>query len=278
MSSCPCASAVPDPARPVSIVPRRAFVALAVLAVCGMARAETGIRISDAEADRIGRKIWRNECAGTKEGLTSWNKGEDFPSLGIGHFIWYPQGRRGPFQESFPGLKDYLQSQGVKLPAWLATAKACPWNDRSAFMADFNGSRLSGLRDLLASTVGLQARYAALRLEAALPKMLDSAPASERQKIRANFYRVANAPGGLYPLMDYVNFKGEGTAATERYDGEGWGLLQVLAGMSGSGSPTEAFARSADRVLTRRVELSPPGRGEKRWLPGWRNRVATYAN
>jgi hypothetical protein len=28
--------------------------------------------------------------------------------------------------------------------------------------------------------------------------------------------------------------------------------------------------------LTRRVELSPPARGEKRWLPGWRNRLATY--
>ncbi len=47
--------------------------------------------------------------------------------------------------------------------------------------------------------------------------------------------------------------------------------------MSDSGAPTTAFAKSADRVLTRRVELSPPARGEKRWLPGWRNRLATYA-
>jgi hypothetical protein len=76
--------------------------------------------------------------------------------------------------------------------------------------------------------------------------------------------------------MDYVNFKGEGTSPTERYQGEGWGLLQVLAGMSDSGSPTVAFSKSADRVLTRRVELSPSARGEKRWLPGWRNRLATY--
>ena len=87
---------------------------------------------------------------------------------------------------------------------------------------------------------------------------------------------MANAPGGLYPLMDYVNFKGEGTSPTERYQGEGWGLSQVLAGMSDTGSPTAAFSKSADRVLTRRIELSPPARGEKRWLPGWRNRLATY--
>jgi hypothetical protein len=236
----------------------------------------TEIKVSDAEADRIGKKIWRNECAGTRDGLTSWNKGEDFPSLGIGHFIWYPQGKRGPFKESFPALKDYLQSQGVKLPSWLATAKACPWPDRAAFMADFRSPRLEELRSLLASTVGQQARFAALRLESALPQMLAAAPAGEREKIRRNFYRVANAPGGLYPLMDYVNFKGEGTSPTERYQGEGWGLAQVLAGMSDTGSPTAAFAKSADRVLTRRVELSPPARGEKRWLPGWRNRLATY--
>ena len=262
----------------MSTLPRCAFITLAFFAVCCTSRAGTGIRINDAEADRIGRKIWRNECAGTKDGLTSWNKGEGFPSLGIGHFIWYPQGQRGPFQESFPGLRDYLQSQGVKLPDWLAAAKGCPWKDRASFMTDFNSPRLSGLRDLLASTVGLQARYAALRLEAALPKMLGSAPASQRQKIRENFYRVAEAHGGLYPLMDYVNFKGEGTAPTERYQGEGWGLLQVLTEMPESGPPVAAFARSADRVLTRRVELSPPARGEKRWLPGWRNRVATYTN
>lgn len=254
-----------------------AFTVLALVpAVCS--GASSGLRISDAEAESIGRKIWRNECAGTKDGLTSWNRGEDFASLGIGHFIWYPAGRRGPFKESFPDLRDYLRTQRADLPDWLAEADACPWSDRAAFMADFHGPRLTGLRNLLASTVGLQARFAALRLEGALPRMLASASPGQREKIRANFYRVANAPGGLYALMDYVNFKGEGISPTERYAGEGWGLLQVLAGLSGSGSPTAAFAKSADRVLTRRVELSPAARGEKRWLEGWRNRVATYAN
>jgi hypothetical protein len=256
----------------------RLLASAALLALSASAGFATEIKVSDAEAARIGKKIWQNECAGTRDGLTAWNKGEDFPSLGIGHFIWYPQGKRGPFKESFPALKDYLQSQGVKLPGWLAAAKACPWPDRASFMADFRSPRMEELRTLLASTVGQQARFAALRLESALPQMLAAAPANEREKIRRNFYRVANAPGGLYPLMDYVNFKGEGTSPTERYQGEGWGLLQVLAGMSDSGSPTAAFSKSADRVLTRRVELSPPARGEKRWLPGWRNRLATYVH
>lgn len=256
---------------------RAAFLGIALACVVPRAAADDSLRISSAEADRIGRRIWANECAGTRDGLTSWNGGEDFASLGIGHFIWYPEGKRGPFKESFPALRDHLRASGVKVPAWLAEAKACPWPDRAAFMRDFRSKRMEELRSLLASTVGAQAEFASLRLEAALPGMLAAAPAGDRGKIRENFYRLANAPGGLYALMDYVNFKGEGTSPSECYNGEGWGLLQVLAGMSGDGEPAADFSRSANRVLTRRVELSPPSRREQRWLPGWRNRVATYA-
>src|ERR1700761_3682082 len=63
----------------------------------------------------IGRKVWMNECDGTVTGLTSWNGGEAFPSLGIGHFIWYPAGKRGPYEESFPLLIAYLRDRQVKL-------------------------------------------------------------------------------------------------------------------------------------------------------------------
>ena len=66
------------------------------------------IELSRAEASRIAKKIWQNECAGTVEGLTSWNAGENFASLGIGHFIWYPKGVRGHFEESFPGLVSFV--------------------------------------------------------------------------------------------------------------------------------------------------------------------------
>jgi hypothetical protein len=60
------------------------------------AKSET---VSAASHEIIGKKVWANECDGKVEGLTSWNGGEAFPSLGIGHFIWYPAGRRGPFDE-----------------------------------------------------------------------------------------------------------------------------------------------------------------------------------
>ncbi|RYD29224.1 MAG: hypothetical protein EOP87_18635, partial [Verrucomicrobiaceae bacterium] len=57
-------------------------------AQAGPAAAASGL--SGAQKAAIGRKIWQNESGGTVNGLTAWNGGEGFPSLGIGHFIWYP--------------------------------------------------------------------------------------------------------------------------------------------------------------------------------------------
>lgn len=231
------------------------------------------------EALRIGRLLWRNEAGGKVSALTDWNQGEAFASLGIGHFIWYPAGPRGPFVEGFPPLLDYLASRGVALPAWLASRPPCPWPDRASFYRDFQSPRMRALRGLLAGTVGLQADFAAVRLQEALPRLLAAAEPARRAALRAQFWRVAGTPGGFYPLIDYVDFKGDGTSASERYQGRGWGLLQVLEGMSGA-APGQAaldeFSASAARVLKRRVRLSPPGRGEGRWLPNWLSRVDTY--
>jgi hypothetical protein len=152
----------------------------------------------------------------------------------------------------------------------------CPWPSRGAFVAEIDGARLASLRKLLDATVAEQARFAAMRLESALPKMLQAAPSAERTRILANFNRVAAAPLGYYALMDYVNFKGEGVNPSERYNGQGWGLLQVLESMSTDGPALQAFAAAADTVLTRRVKNAPAARNEGQWLPGWRNRLKTY--
>lgn len=237
------------------------------------------IRLSPEEALRIGRLIWRNESGGTVDGLTHWNSGEAFASLGIAHFIWYPEGRRGPFIESFPGLLSFLLVHDVGLPDWLAEARGCPWPDQAAFLGDFRAPRMRQLRRILARSVDLQARFAAHRLEGALPKILANAPVAERTALKSRFYAVAFHPRGVYALVDYVNFKGEGTSPTERYQGVGWGLLQVLEAMpDGPAGPAAVaeFSYAARRVLERRAQLSPPARGESRWLEGWRKRVGTY--
>ena len=230
--------------------------------------------LSDAELVRIGHKVWQNECGGTISGLTSWNGGEDFASLGIGHFIWYPAGRRGPFEESFPDLVHFLAGHGRAIPAWMSNA--CPWPSRAALLAEAHGPRETELRALLADTVPLQARFLAERMERALPKMIAAAAPSQGEKVRRNFMRLAGSASGTFALIDYVNFKGEGTLPTERYQGEGWGLLQVLEGMPENGDPVPAFADSARAVLARRVRNAPPGRHEAQWLPGWQARVERY--
>lgn len=244
------------------------LVSFAILGVTSL----RAINVTPDEAAKIGQKIWQNECAGSVEGLVSWNSGEAFPSLGIGHFIWYPEGKRGPFEESFPRLVAFMEKRGVKVPHWLLGP--APWQARAEMLRDTAG--VKALRTLLAETVPLQTEFAVQRLEEALPKMLNEAPASEREVIRKRFQSVGSSPRGVFALVDYVNFKGEGVLETERYKGQGWGLLQVLEGMKGSENPVRDFSQSAKEVLARRVHNSPPERHEERWLAGWQARVGHY--
>lgn len=237
----------------------------------------SALTLSEVDAQRIGKRIWQNECNGTVAGLTSWNEGENFASLGIGHFIWYPKGVHGPFEESFPKLVSFISRRGAKLPTLLLAPNdlSCPWQTRREFLAAQDTRDMKQLRHFLIDTVDLQAQFMAARLEESLPKMVTDAPLSERNKIERRFNDLGVTAQGCYALVDYVNFKGEGVLPSERYRGEGWGLRQVLEGMHESSSVSE-FARSAERVLRQRVKNSPPQRKESRWLPGWLNRVHSY--
>src|SRR5437762_7291170 len=240
------------------------------------------ITLSRSDALKIGKRIWQNECNGTIAGLTSWNEGENFASLGIGHFIWYPKGQRGPFEESFPKLVSFIANHGAKLPKFLlGTGEVpCPWNSRLEFLRAQQTPEVKQLRQFLAGTVDLQAEFLIARLQDALPKMLAEAAPSDRGNVQRQFERMASTPQGYYALVDYVNFKGEGVLHTERYQGQGWGLLQVLEGMHGSdggAAAVDEFSRSAKVVLIRRVKNSPAQRHESRWLSGWIHRVISYS-
>ena len=242
------------------------------------AEAPAAVKLSVSQKAQIGRKIWQNECAGTVAGLTTWNVGEEFPSLGIGHFIWYPAGFKGRFTESWPQFMAFAKQQGAPPPP-VALERHCPWTSKAEFERDFKGPRLTSLRGWLAGNVTLQTDFIISRSLAALPKILAAAPASEKVRIEANYRQVATTPQGVYALIDYVNFKGDGTLDTERYKGQGWGLLQVLGDMktvSGGAPAAVEFAAASKRMLSRRIANSPPARGESRWETGWHNRCATY--
>lgn len=260
---------------------RRIFaIGLLVLAIASPTFAVPPIQISRENALRIGKRVWQNESNGSISGLTAWNAGEDFASLGIGHFIWYPQGMRGPFEESFAKFLAFAQERNVTVPVWLNQATACPWNSRAEFSRAQDSAQMRELRQFLAHTVDLQAQFLVARLQQSLEKILNEAAPGERANVERQFTRVSSTPHGSYALVDYVNFKGEGVLHTERYRGEGWGLLQALEQMHGSengAGATREFSNSAAAILRRRVQNSPPERHEARWLSGWLNRVRTYA-
>ena len=171
------------------------------------------LALSHGDALKIGKRVWQNECGGTISGLTSWNQGEDFASLGIGHFIWYPKGRRGPFEESFPKLVSFVSNRAAKVPTLLlgvGRGQSCPWNSRAEFLQAQNSGEMNQLRRFLTDTVDLQAEFLVARLEASLPKMLAEAAPADRANVQEQFERLTKTPQGCYALIDYVNFKGEG--------------------------------------------------------------------
>jgi hypothetical protein len=262
---------------------RRRFLALFVVisTIFLSPHISCGITLSHGDVLRIGKKIWQNECNGTISGLTAWNEGEDFASLGIGHFIWYPKGRRGPFEESFPKVVSFISKRGAKLPTLLLRndEQPCPWNSRAEFVRARHTVEMNQLRQFLADTIDLQAEFLIDRLESALPKMLAEAAPADRANVQQQFERLARTPQGCYALVDYVNFKGEGVLHTERYQGQGWGLLQVLETMHGTsdGAAVDEFARAARATLIRRVHNAPAERHESRWLTGWIRRVNSYS-
>lgn len=235
------------------------------------------INLTTEQAKTLGLLIWQNEGQQKLQHLTTWNRGEEFPSLGLGHFIWYPDTQKGPFKEQFPELLSYFQKNGVQPPHWLFATPLAPWKSRGQFYNEFDGEKLSGLRTFLSEHLDLQVKFIVQRLDVAIPQILADCDAQEKKRIEENLAKLTSTTAGLFTLLDYINFKGDGVSAKERYLGQGWGLKQVLLTMSKEDkNPLRAFGLSADEVLTRRVKNAP--RDESRWLKGWRARVHAYQN
>ena len=237
-------------------------------------------------AKKVGRKIWLNETNGDRDAITSWNANEEFPSLGIGHFIWFPAGKAARFEEDFPPMLEFLRKRGAQLPSWLdkTPIPPCPWMNRADFMKKFNSPETKQLRQFLLDTFAGQTQFLVARAQGAMDKILENTPDNaEREHIITQFSRIALASKDLYPLIDYIDFKGEGTnpaeTAVDKQTGnrQGWGLKQVLLRMSGTTGDQktvlEEFADAAHFVLRQRVHNIPADRISE---PGWLRRVETY--
>lgn len=239
-------------------------------------------KLSQYELNVIAEKIYQNETSGDPKNIMFWSKNETFPSIGIGHFIWYPQGQPKVFDETFPAMIDYYIANKVQIPAWLIHARktGAPWRDRESFERSRSDKEFQQLKTLLMNTKALQTQFFFDRLHESIPEIVKHVAPQYRQHIVNNYNALAATKGGWYPLIDYINFKGKGIKATERYNNQGWGLLQVLQNMK----PVQAgpyalmeFSRSAKAMLDRRVRNSPVDKNEARWVPGWTNRTNGYA-
>lgn len=226
-------------------------------------------------------RILKNQTAGNPEKLISWNDKGNFVTLGIGHFIWYPANKKGQYNESFPVFLDYAKANGAQLPAWLANQyqEGAPWSNSATFARAKNDPQVKELHSFMNKTLNLQANFMVARLKQTVPVMLQSLPTNERQRVQNNYLAVERSPGGIYPLLDYIQFKGSGINPAERYGGKGWGLLQVLQEMQTvQPGPTALaeFRRSADDVLVRRIANAPAESREARYLSQWLDRISTY--
>jgi hypothetical protein len=258
------------------------------------------LNLSTKDIESISDKIWQNESNKSIPGLTHWNLGESFPSLGIGHFIWYTTEKREDFDESFPKLIQHMREQRVTIPSWLdkPTTPACPWQTREEFLLALKNKepRMEELREFLLETKSAQAQYFIYRLETVLPEILDLIPSKERTSIQNNITKLMRTPTGVYALVDYINFKGDGIKEYKRCTFKesppkdltpeqayacGWGMLQALRKMLQAPNdltPNEAFSWATSETLKVRVASAPKNRKsfEEKWLLGWLKRTSTY--
>jgi len=255
---------------------RLIFIVLFSLSSLPLSSAPYKVNLTTSQAEQLGLLIWKNEGKQKVQHLTTWNRGEDFPSLGLGHFIWYPTTEKGPFNEQFPQLIEFMQKNSIALPKWLLETELAPWTSREQFYDDFNKPRLKELRILFSEQLEIQVRFIVQRLERAIPLIIENSTPAQQKIISKNLQQLST-PEGIFTLLDYVNFKGEGVNKKERYQGQGWGLKQVLLAMPDQyENPLRSFGLAADEMLTRRVKNA--SRDEFRWLKGWRVRVHGYQN
>ena len=203
--------------------------------------------------DALGRRIWQNECAGSTEGLVSWNSGEDFPSLGIGHFIWFPAGVQAPFDESFPRFVAYARQRGVQVPSFFLGD--APWANKQAFLADRSG-RADAMRRWLAGHVRLQTEFIVLRSREALGRMMSCS--SRPQDVQARYRALAATTQGMYCLVDYVNFKGALPRAGLGAASGAGGDARLSAGARGDGG---VFSGGGGRAAPAGAECAGVSRG-----------------
>lgn len=259
----------------------------AILLLISLICVSTQAATPSEESAWLGARIFQNETGGERDLLLYWSESEEFPSLGIGHFIWIPDRLEVPFEDSFPQMVSFLVERGVSLPAkWVAEPHP-PWQDRAHYLSLQSSPETKALRQWLYETRSEQALFIAARFQSRMTKLIENLPPTSHQ-IVSYYDTLMQSKAGRFALIDYSHFKGFGDNPHECYHHYGWGLLQVLEMISthfdspideknlSSDDLLALFQEAARAVLSRRVQHAPPERNEAQWLAGWFKRIDGY--
>lgn len=248
---------------------RRQFLLLGSLGLLGVRQAAAQFVLSDNQLNCLAQQLFQYECGGQKRQLVWWSPHEAFPSLGVGHFIWLPKGLSVPFEQTFPQLIRFLAKEHA-VPDWLKTPYA-PWPNRGAWLEEGESKRIVQLRAWLWHTRKAQAEFVLTRFNERWAQACRSQADGDllTQRMAA---LIAADPRAQWAVLDYSNFKGFGDSPAERYQGVGWGLVQVIRHMNAPSLP--AFVAAAEKVLQQRIQYAP--QDERRWWPGWQKRIHHY--
>ena len=209
--------------------------------------------------------------------LLRWDP-RGFLYLGASEAIWYPAIPAGEkkFLEDWPTLRSELQKRGFSIPT-LALGPS-PWRSGEELEADLANltkedsqiinpaerTRKRELEELLTFLKRedvIKVEYTLLidRLERALDPQSETylfanLPPGKGAIMEKNFRELASLqdslghPLGLYALVDYCNFKGEGIAAAEHYNTQAWGLSELLFEMEDLRSNRPLLEKYIDRL------------------------------
>ena len=256
------------------------FQLLIIISVCKIAHAST-TSISVADYSWIAQKIYQNECASKPENLLFWSKKEVFPSLGIGHFIWFPKGVDAPFEQTFPDFLRFVQRQSPTTQIPTDDFTVAPWQSREVFYTLKELGRMQEWQVFLQSTFAMQSEFIVNRFQSKLPELIAQVSDNRKAEIQSKIDELVAFDRGMYALIDFSNFKGLGINPKERYQDKGWGLLQVLFAMQMPKNTSEqalldAFILAAKQTLQLRTKLASNSQLESTWLGGWFKRLDGY--
>ena len=211
---------------------------------------------------------------GNNNNILLWKEKEKYLSLGVGHFLWYPESANvAKEDQSFINFIAYVEKNAPEYHQQLWYQRymanpAFPWTSRDTFIADRDAldERYLALVEFLENTKTVQVAFMVDRFNQSVDKMLVGLTEEKRQKLLIEFNRVSHEPltgkisgEGITAMFNYVGFKGEGTSNQEVYNGVRVGLLQVLLNMPNGSTnlPVDDFIVSAKAILEQRIAQNP---------------------